>query len=339
MEFVHYGGWIGVDLFFVLSGFLIAGLLFREYNSSGSVDAVRFFIRRGFKIYPSFYVMTLTTLGILICFNIPFRWTRVLPFFAFFQNYLPESSLAESPNAWAIWGHTWSLAVEEHFYLAMPLLLGAMIALSKNKKAPFGMIPFICMLAAVVCFGLRIQKSSHPFVYWNDMTPSHVRVDTLFFGVLIAYYHTYRLGDFQKWFRFARPSVVCGAGICFLLPAFFFDYTVRFIYIAGLSLFYLGSGLVLAAILRMDYKDHWVLNGISVVGRYSYPIYLWHLPCKVLADYWNSIYHSGVLYLLSYGFLPLILGVAMSKGVEMPLLRWRDKIIPSRAAANGALSR
>src|SRR5262245_50090618 len=55
-------GWIGVDLFFVLSGFLISGLLFREYNLTGKVDLLRFYIRRGYKIYPGFYILFLTTL-------------------------------------------------------------------------------------------------------------------------------------------------------------------------------------------------------------------------------------------------------------------------------------
>src|SRR5204863_7752623 len=60
------GGWIGVDLFFVLSGFLVSGLLFREYQRHGSVDVVRFLIRRGFKIYPGFWVLLGATVALRI---------------------------------------------------------------------------------------------------------------------------------------------------------------------------------------------------------------------------------------------------------------------------------
>src|ERR1700689_2911940 len=58
---IHLVGWIGVDLFFVLSGFLVSGLLFDEYDATGRLDIRRFFIRRGFKIIPAFYVLTAFT--------------------------------------------------------------------------------------------------------------------------------------------------------------------------------------------------------------------------------------------------------------------------------------
>ena len=61
LEFFNRAGWIGVDLFFVLSGFLISGLLFGEYQRRGSIQLKRFYIRRGFKIYPAFYVFLAVT--------------------------------------------------------------------------------------------------------------------------------------------------------------------------------------------------------------------------------------------------------------------------------------
>src|SRR5580700_3805244 len=66
----HYwqeGGWIGVDLFFVLSGFLIGGLLFREYRQYGAISFGRFFIRRGLKIYPPFFAMIAVTIFVRTC--------------------------------------------------------------------------------------------------------------------------------------------------------------------------------------------------------------------------------------------------------------------------------
>jgi peptidoglycan/LPS O-acetylase OafA/YrhL len=105
-------GWIGVDLFFVLSGFLISGLLFREYIQHGQIKLGRFLIRRAFKLYPAYYAFLLITLIWQIMVGKP----RPLPLYSFlsnslfFQNYGP-----------AVWNHTWSLAVEEHFYF-FPLL-------------------------------------------------------------------------------------------------------------------------------------------------------------------------------------------------------------------------
>src|SRR5205823_1760768 len=99
---------LGVDLFFVLSGFLISGLLFEELASTGELRVIRFLARRGLKIYPGFYAF----IGLTALFNPAMLHSRkMLSELLFLQSYLPR-----------IWGHTWSLAVEEHFYLALPLL-------------------------------------------------------------------------------------------------------------------------------------------------------------------------------------------------------------------------
>ena len=115
----HQIGWIGVDLFFVLSGFLVSGLLFREYQKHQSISSLRFLLRRGLKIYPAFYFFIAVTIGtFLIQHTLPHLKSIIAEVF-FLQNYGP-----------AIWNHTWSLAVEEHFYLFLLVLL---VGLHKAK--------------------------------------------------------------------------------------------------------------------------------------------------------------------------------------------------------------
>ena len=111
--FRRYGS-LGVDLFFVLSGFLVSGLLFREYLAKGRADVRRFLIRRGFKIYPAFYVYAVLTVVLRIRMGDSLTLRQVLSELLFVQNYGAH-----------VWSHTWSLAVEEHFYL----LLAALIAI------------------------------------------------------------------------------------------------------------------------------------------------------------------------------------------------------------------
>lgn len=110
-------GWVGVDLFFVLSGFLISGLLYSEYKKRQNISVGRFFIRRGLKIYPAFYFFLAATLAaqlLLYKGSVPLK--PYLYEMLFIQNY-----------HFAIWQHTWSLAVEEHFYIALALLLLALV--------------------------------------------------------------------------------------------------------------------------------------------------------------------------------------------------------------------
>src|SRR6516164_11144842 len=101
-------GWCGVDLFFVLSGFLISGLLFQEYKRFGEIRLRTFWLRRGLKIYPAFYIYILTELVtyLLVYNKLPGAKSPSLFWLdaTFLCNYWESLS-----------GHTWSLAVEEHF--------------------------------------------------------------------------------------------------------------------------------------------------------------------------------------------------------------------------------
>ncbi len=123
------GGWIGVDLFFVLSGFLVSSLLFREYQKFGAVNIKRFLIRRGFKIYPAFWLFLISSLIMYWCLGIQLNSVQVLGELTFLQNYLG-----------GIWAHTWSLAVEEHFYIGLALLVTFLI--SADRTNPFRRIPY-----------------------------------------------------------------------------------------------------------------------------------------------------------------------------------------------------
>src|SRR5437870_3427941 len=133
-------GWAGVDLFFVLSGFLVSGLLFAEWQHHGRMLALRFLVRRAFKIYPPFYLLLATT-GLLVwrAGNVSSDYVRALVAeAAYVQNYRE-----------GVWNHTWSLAIEEHFYLLLPLSL--LLLLRREGKDPFAPLMIgVPVLGAVV---------------------------------------------------------------------------------------------------------------------------------------------------------------------------------------------
>ncbi len=144
-------GWIGVDLFFVLSGFLISGLLFSEWSSSGAISVGRFYFRRGFKIYPAFYFFLFTATWAYAAVQQGF-WQHPISTLRnevfFLQDYLPH-----------IWPHTWSLAVEEQFYLLLPLLL-ILIARLYPGKRPFALVPVLVIASLIVCLGISNHETS-----------------------------------------------------------------------------------------------------------------------------------------------------------------------------------
>ena len=131
-------GWTGVDLFFVISGFLISGLLFSEFQKRGRINFARFAIRRALKLYPTLYVLVFgTMLWRLIhagFHNVVWIIKPALHDIFFVQSYRPGT-----------YGHFWSLSVEEHFYILLPLTLYFMLRRAGDSD-PFRNLPLIFLL-------------------------------------------------------------------------------------------------------------------------------------------------------------------------------------------------
>jgi peptidoglycan/LPS O-acetylase OafA/YrhL len=331
---VSHVGWIGVDLFFVLSGFLISGLLFNEYKSTGSLDFRRFFVRRGLKIYPSFYAFLLLS-GLLsyTVFHTAASANRYLAEVFFVQNYRQ-----------GIWDHTWSLAVEEHFYIFLPILLLLLAKISRNRQEPFHGLPWVFVFVAASCIGFR---AAYVFVgtpdYHMAYVASHARLDALLFGVVLSYLHQFRPWVIDEFIRSAWRRIVigvCSAGL--LTTAFLFQRDSRFFSTLGFSCVYLGFG----GILLLSLHSHGILQGwiaratgafgtaLASVGAYSYSIYLWHGP---VGAWFPGLVRRSLRITLGvntrfvvYVIGSLAIGIAMSKIVEYPILRLRDKIFPTR---------
>lgn len=329
------GGWMGVDLFFVLSGFLVAGLLFREHQRFGQISAKQFFIRRGFKIYPAFWLLFIAGVIMQWAAHTGPRPHAVIANLLFIQNYGPT-----------IWGHEWTLAVEEHFYFLLLLLL---VCLSRFRARrlpnPFDMIPRICVLFALLCLAFRIV-TAHEIPYQNGdwktlrkhLFPTHLRMDSLFFGVLISYFYHYHSGQFLSLVRRKRALLFAVALIA-LTPAFVLTTeSSPFMFTYGFTLVYLGFGLLLACFLTIQMPDTRIFRALACVGLYSYSIYLWHVPViRIITwsqNYWPTSLPMALkwcVYVVACLVGSIAIGSAMSRLIEIPVLRARDKWFPSRS--------
>ncbi len=318
------GGWIGVDLFFVLSGFLISGLLFKEAQMEGRISLKRFFIRRGLKIYPPFWVLILFTIGLEVSYRIPLDWRWMVSELLFVQNYGRACQ----------WGYTWSLAVEEHFYIVLPVLLVLLLRLASRKDQAFRAIPSLFGVVALGCLGLRLLAAqSGEFSMKSRMLPTHLRFDSLFFGVLLSYYCRYHPHAFQDFGRRHSRLLILGGGLL-LAPAFAFERgTIPYVSTWGLSQFYLGSGLLLMGFLGRQAAPGPFGRLLAFVGSRSYSLYLWHGPVAWLA---SERFRPSADFLNWYGWTvtylggALLVGLLMAAAVEYPILRLRDRFVPSR---------
>ncbi len=315
MEVWERGGWIGVDLFFVLSGFLVAGLLFREYRRFGEIHYGHFLARRGFKIYPAFYFMFAAVLLFAAHLGKPFvGWPVVLSEMLFVQNYGP-----------ALFPHTWSLAVEEHFYLLLPLLL---LAVRGEKSAPFAKLPGVFLIIALLALAARVATAELlPFRLKTHLFPTHLRLDSLLFGVLLSWATHFAPEALERvWERFRWPLALAAAAL--VAPAFCLEIgSGWYLHTVGLTGFYLASGVLLMFALR--WKNAW--RPLAFIGAYSYSIYLWHIPVRFFGLGWLPRNSAPLTRAAAYLALSLLAGIAAAWLVERPFLALRDRLFPTRS--------
>ena len=325
-------GWTGVDLFFVLSGFLISGLLFTDFRKAGRIHMGRFLIRRGFKIYPPFYALIAATALVYSIDRGHLREGRLLSELFFLQSYLPS-----------MWWHTWSLAVEEHFYVLLPILLILLARLSRNREDPFRALPWMLLAVATAGLALRLwvcRAGPRPIeiIYY----PSHMNVDSLLSGVVLSYFCYFRPAVFTSLMSIPR-WVLLLVGLCLITPCLFLDLaTSVFIQTVGHPMLFLGYGALLILALRWGSNTLPARgpagNSLAFIGRHSYSIYLWHVPVSwgiVLLSQRRWLPANGVVQFLIYAGGSLVLGILMARLIEVPALMMRDRLFPS---ASGPLA-
>lgn len=300
----------GVPLFFVLSGYLISGLLFAEYQKTGTLNVPRFWIRRGFKIYPGFYVLLVATVVAKPLIFGGFQLRSAILSGMFLQNYA-QSALLFIPQSW-------SLAVEEHFYLLLPLLLLVLIRFEQLR-----LVPWLSAASLVVCTYLRMHSSG---MAWRE---THLCADALMIGVAIGYAKYLA----PRWFpQRSRIAWLLASG-ALLAPIFILD-QYREIGAVGITVQYVGfAGLLLWAIPRAVSFNPGV-RAVAWIGRYSYSIYLWHLAGLVAVAFFGNTFLALALYLI----IAIGLGVGMATLIEVPALRLRERVVPALASSSRSYS-
>ena len=306
----RFGG-SGVDLFFVLSGFLVGGLLMKEYKKTGGLVASAFIFRRGFKIWPSYYFFILVEVVMHVHPLKTFLWQNLFHL----QNYVGSTI-----------SHTWTLSLEEHFYLLLAFAMGWMV---KQKWSPERMLRTFLATMGVV---LLIRTLTVVMGWPGAMEFTHNRIDSLLAGVCLAVLFHFFPERFEK--LSSRPLPL--AAISIAVVAFMVFVTNQPVRDSiGFTIIYVGAAAFLLLVFTHSGKiKEWAIyKGISAVGVYSYGIYLWHNsirhPAETIAHKMPHALQWPAIMILQYG-LAILVGVILTQVVEWPFLRLRNKLIPQK---------
>ncbi len=310
---IFYYGWTGVDLFFVLSGLLIGIQLWRELQRTGRLDVPRFLLKRGFRIWPLYFV-------VLALWALAGK-TSAWPNWVFLTNYFPRG-----------YDRSWSLATEEQFYLIVPFLLWATI---RSLPRRFAALPIVALIAAIPV--IRAVTRQHRLalglspetVHLTMVNPIHLHCEALLVGVLLAWVVVER----PAWIAPTRRGRLSRRGLAVLLIG---SGLGAVLHVLNKELFaFTALGLIFGSATYFVLVDRsWLTRPLHAVvfypiSRLSYGMYLNHFYVIPGSTAWAIHYLPGPTLIVFLG--GLLLGTVISIGaatvtfllVEHPFLALR----------------
>jgi peptidoglycan/LPS O-acetylase OafA/YrhL len=325
-------GWTGVDLFFVLSGFLISSQLFAQIKRGQKISFKKFFLKRFFRIVPAY----LFIVGVYFCFPF-FREKESLPPFWKFITF--TQNLGLNLKDFGTFSHAWSLCVEEHFYLLLPLILILFQFTNLLKRSYW-------LLIALLLFGFAIRiysynqfylpkiEDGNGWLYWYKYIyyPTYNRLDGLLVGISIASVHQFLPAIWDKITKYGNLFIVLSFAV--LTSAYFLCYNQMTFNasVFGFSLIAIGYGfMVIGAVSSTSFLYKWNSKVTTLIATLSYSVYLTH----------KGVIHMTHQLLFHYEFdnnLMLLICIGTCIGfayllhltIEKPFMKLRNQIIDQK---------
>mgnify|MGYP001627238468 CR=1 FL=1 len=302
VTFLHTHGWIGVDLFFVLSVYLITKLLTKEFEKTAAIDLTKFFFRRILRIWPVYFLLTGLSMAIFFYLHRGFNEEIVFRFLGLitFSDNVFTAIYGFNPIPFV--NHFWSISYEFQLYLLLPFIILFLSRLTPKERVAFISCSFLILLVARFFLGVFHFSSTAIWV----MPITHF--DPILLGILIGF------GDLDSLVN-KIPAGFSGflGGLLFLiLPCLGNNQFIPMYLLAGLS-----SSLVLIAVLNTGIWQYFFSHQVLVyLGKRSYGLYLFHLfgngvaafliknlsflPSGSLASYCYSLSFTVIASILSY---------------------------------------
>ena len=308
------GGFLGVDVFFVLSGFLITSLLLGEHARTGRLRLWRFYGRRVLRLLPALFVLLGIYLAYAYLTGLPHGPARsgVLSIAFYYSNWRAAYTLQGAPGL----GGLWSLAVEEQFYVVWPLVLFALLWL--RRPALIGTTITATIIAIAVH---RAQLWHAPGSWFALYIRTDTRADSLLVGALAAL-----LWDTRRLPRRGVATAGTVGAIVVATCVLRFNFTDSLLYHGGFTLIAVAVGAVIIASIESPWFARPILRGtvLRCAGRVSYGLYLWHIAIFFAVARYGTTWGAPLRILIAY---PLVAAVTLVswRYVERPALALKDR--------------
>jgi peptidoglycan/LPS O-acetylase OafA/YrhL len=322
-------GWMGVDLFFVLSGFLIGGQVLAPLARGERLSFRDFYLRRAFRILPAFAVVLVLYAAFPMLREAPGMepWWK---FAGFFVNFSIDYASNQA------FSHAWSLCVEEHFYLLFPLLAWALMrkpALWKFIAISVGvMLAGIALRAGIWLHDTALDPSRNWFIE-DIYYPTWSRLDGLLMGVALAAMKVFRPHWWARLGSQANWMLLGGLAILVLALWLFRERMGLLGNSIGWPVLSVGLGLlVFAGAQRNSWIGRFAIPGTGWLAAVSYSLYLSHKMAfhLVQSGLGGVLAGRGLLEFGAYAIATLSGGAFLYYTVERPFLAWRGRLSKAR---------
>lgn len=318
---------MGVDLFFVLSGFLIGVQVLAPLSKGQKLSLGDFYVRRALRILPAFLVV----LALYMLWP-GFRESAGMEPWWKFVSFTMNLTIDYAQSS--AFSHAWSLCVEEHFYLTLPMLA---VVLTR-RPAPWK-FAVLCLAVILGSIALRAAAWTHgvdtdPTMVRNWFVediyyPTWNRLDGLLCGVALAVWKTFRPESWRSARRHANTSLFAGVFVMALSFMLFLNRTGLLGNTIGWPILSLGLGLLVFAGAGHDSLiGRRAVPAVSWIAAISYSLYLVHKATYhiVQANWGEHLAGTGIFAFFVYGGMAILAGAALHYAVERPFLKLRFRL-------------
>jgi peptidoglycan/LPS O-acetylase OafA/YrhL len=321
--FVMVPGGHGVMIFFVLSGFLITWLLLKEHERNGAISLGGFYKRRTLRIFPAFYAYWLMMVALLVVSGRAVLWPHAWSALLYTSNYY--SAINGDPNNG--FSHTWSLAIEEQFYLLWPFLF-LLLRGNLRRMTMFlaGLIGAVWVHRAILCYGFGVDQA---YIYASFDT----RLDELMVGCLLAV--LLKRGSLARVWRAISANVLLPLVTISLLAGSIYAgeaYVNRYRDVFGFAFEPLLFGLLIVQMIAFSSTRVWgwtEWRPVKFLGRISYSLYLYQQLTLHAVRHALEAY-PVIVQLAAAVVVTVVLATISYYAIERPFLKLKSGSISSR---------